>query len=133
MAQPNRDPAPSSELIDEALRLVDALQRKLIIAGVRRGVTNVVSTPPPPKGDVWEQAVAEQTRRDEPPLDQVIDIVRTAAPQVVGHLGRAGSVLVGAVGQAWDVFERAREQAERERRNGSARPDGSRGGADGHH
>ena len=47
----NEDPDP----IDDALRLVGTLQRKLLAAGVRRGVSAV--TNPPTKGDVWEEAI----------------------------------------------------------------------------
>ncbi|GAA3734425.1 hypothetical protein HDA32_003849 [Spinactinospora alkalitolerans] len=119
MAQPNRDPAGSSDIIDDALRLVDALQRKLIIAGVRRGVSGATSQPQR-KGDVWEEAVKEAPGREEPALDQMIGIVRTAGPQVAEHIGRAGSVLFGALGEAWGVVERSRRQAEQQRRDGGS-------------
>ncbi|TDQ52510.1 hypothetical protein [Actinorugispora endophytica] len=109
MAQPNRDQGGSSEVIDDALRLVDALQRKLIIAGVRRGVASVTS-PPPRKGDVWEQAVKEEPRPDGPVLDQVIGIARDTLPELGRHLGAAGSLVFGAMGRTLTAVERSLQQ-----------------------
>ncbi|WP_344968933.1 hypothetical protein [Salinactinospora qingdaonensis] len=126
MAEPNRDSAGSQDIIDDALRLADALQRKLIVAGVRRGVGNTTATPPPSKGDVWEEAVREPEEEEPPALEQVIDIARSAGPEVAGHLGRAGGTLLNALGQAWQVVERSLEQerARREQRDdhGSGEP-----------
>ncbi|MFI6579091.1 hypothetical protein ACIBFB_25160 [Nocardiopsis sp. NPDC050513] len=98
----------SPDLVDDALRLVDGLQRKLLAAGVRRGVSAVTS--PPSKGDVWEEAIRLETRPERPPLSEVLDIVRTSAPQIAGHLGRAGLVMADALGRTWDVVERSLEQ-----------------------
>ncbi|CAM3675958.1 hypothetical protein NOGI109294_08550 [Nocardiopsis gilva] len=115
MAEPNRDTG-SQDIIDDALRLVDALQRKLIIAGVRRGVSSVTS-PPPPKDDVWGEAIRLEQPPEEEPLDRLAGIVRTAAPEVVGHLGKAGAALFGALGETWDVVEKSleKQRADRER------------------
>ena len=124
-----RDPGASADLIDDAIRLVDSLQRKLIIAGVRKGVSTVAS-PPPRTGDVWEQAIREEQQPPpEPALDRLAGVVRTAAPEVAGHLGRAGMALFGAVQESWriasDEFERQRREREereaRERRERQAR------------
>ncbi|MDA2814153.1 hypothetical protein O4J56_26130 [Nocardiopsis sp. RSe5-2] len=120
-----RDPGPSADLIDDAIRLVDSLQRKLIIAGVRKGVSTVAS-PPPRTGDVWEQAIREEQAPPEPALDRLAGVVRTAAPEVAGHLGRAGMALFGAVQESWriasDEFERQRrEREEREEREARER------------
>ncbi|WP_017622310.1 hypothetical protein [Nocardiopsis chromatogenes] len=112
-----RDGGPSADLIDDAIRLVDSLQRKLIIAGVRKGVSTVAS-PPPRTGDVWEQAIREEQAPPEPALDRLAGVVRTAAPEVAGHLGRAGVALFGAVQESWRI---AGEELERQRREREAR------------
>ncbi|MDS1268700.1 hypothetical protein RIF23_00155 [Lipingzhangella sp. LS1_29] len=109
----DRETNASTDIIDDALRLVDTLQRKLIVAGVRRGVSGTTSAPA--KGDVWEEAVKEEPRQEDPPLDQLVQIARTAAPEVAGHLGRAGSTLLGALGESWQVVERSLRQAEQQR------------------
>ncbi|MFC4561530.1 hypothetical protein ACFO4E_06655 [Nocardiopsis mangrovi] len=121
MAEPNRD-SGSQDMIDDALRLVDALQRKLIIAGVRKGVSAATS-PPPRKGDVWEEAIRqEQPEPERPPLEQFFGIVRAKGPEVAGHLGRAGFAFVGAVGETIGVVERALQ------RSGSGTPPQAGGG-----
>lgn len=100
------------DLIDDALRLVDTLQRKLLAAGVRRGVNAV--TNPQPKGDVWEEAIRMESEQERPPLEELADIVRKSAPEVAGHLGRAGLSLAGALGRTWGVVERGLEQGRAE-------------------
>lgn len=97
------------DLIDDALKLVATLQRRLLTAGVKRGVSAVTS-PPPSKGDVWEEAIRLETGTRRPPLEELLDIVRTSGPEVAGHLGRAGLAAVGALGRTWDVVERSLEQ-----------------------
>ncbi|MDE3724257.1 hypothetical protein PWG71_22940 [Nocardiopsis sp. N85] len=98
----------TDDIIDDALRLVDGLQRKLLIAGVKRGVGAVTS--PPPKGDVWEEAVRLEDPEPRPVLEEVFDIVRTSAPEIAGHLGRAGLGVVDALGRTWGVVERSLER-----------------------
>ncbi|WP_046471016.1 hypothetical protein [Allosalinactinospora lopnorensis] len=106
MAEPNRDSASSQNIIDDALRLVDAVQRKLIVEGVRRGISGTNASPPS-KDDVWAEAVKqERSGPERPPLEELMGIVRTAGPQVVGHLGRAGATLAGALGESLGVLER---------------------------
>ncbi|MFC7741656.1 hypothetical protein ACFQXA_12790 [Nocardiopsis composta] len=118
----DRENAASADIIDDALRLVDALQRKLIVAGVRKGVSAATS-PPPRTGDVWEEAIrAEQPQPEEPPLDRFVGVVRTAAPEIAGHLGRAGAALFGALGETWRIVE---GEFERQRREGEARGEGA--------
>jgi hypothetical protein len=97
------------DLIDDALRLVDTLQRRLLVAGVKRGVAAVTS-PPPAKGDVWEEAIRLESEDERPPLEEVLDIVRRSAPEVAGHLGRAGLAAFDALGRTWGVVERSLEQ-----------------------
>ncbi|WP_236567729.1 MULTISPECIES: hypothetical protein [unclassified Nocardiopsis] len=107
------------DLIDDALGLVDSLQRRLLSAGVRRGV-RAVTSPPPGKGDVWEEAIRLESGRRRDPLEEVLDIVRTSAPEVAGHLGRAGLALAGALGRTWGVVERSLEEGRAQaRRDGS--------------
>lgn len=121
MTQPDRDSTGGQDIIDDALKLVDALQRKLIIAGVRRGVSSAVSSPPQ-KEDVWEEAIRqEQPEPEQPPLEQLAGIARTAAPEVAGHLGKAGMALFGALGRTWGVIERSLEEQRAE--SGSERSD----------
>ncbi|MBB6119315.1 hypothetical protein [Nocardiopsis algeriensis] len=99
------------DLVEDALRLVDGLQRRLLVAGVKRGVGAVVA-PPPPKGDVWEEAIRLETATEpRPALEEVLDIVRTSAPEIAGHLGRAGLAVAGALGRTWGVLERSLEQS----------------------
>ncbi|MFJ9556452.1 hypothetical protein ACIRPH_21765 [Nocardiopsis sp. NPDC101807] len=97
------------DLIDDALRLVDTLQRRLLVAGVKRGV-GAVTSPPPSKGDVWEEAIRLESEEERPPLEEVLDIVRRSAPEVAGHLGRAGLAAFDAFGRTWGVVERSLEQ-----------------------
>ncbi|GAB2494914.1 hypothetical protein [Nocardiopsis aegyptia] len=111
------------DLIDDALKLVDSLQRKLVTAGVRRGVSAVTSAPR--KGDVWEEAIRLETKPERPAVEELFDIVRTSAPEVAGHLGRAGLALAGALGRTWDVVERSLEQTASD----AGRPDGDGSGA----
>ncbi|RCV47355.1 hypothetical protein, partial [Marinitenerispora sediminis] len=121
MARPDGDSAGSPDIIDDALRMVGAVQRRLIVAGVRRGVAGATSSSRTP--DVWEQAVREEPGREEPALDQLLGIVRTKGPEVAGHLGRAGVALVGALGETAAVIGRSIERAQRER------PDREKAGA----
>lgn len=116
------------DLIDDALNLVDRLQRKLVTAGVRRGVDVVTSAPA--KGDVWEEAIRLEDPQQKPPLEEFADIVRRSAPEVAGHLGRAGLALADAVGSTWKVVERSLEQA-RDEAEPSAESSRGRDGAGG--
>jgi hypothetical protein len=100
------------DLVDDALRLVDTLQRRLLVAGVKRGVSAV--TNPPAKGDVWEEAIRVETQEQRPPLEEFVEIVRRSAPEVAGHLGRAGLSFADAVGRTWGVVERSFEQGREE-------------------
>lgn len=100
------------DLIGDALNLADKLQRKLVTAGVKRGVDVVTSAPA--KGDVWEEAIRLEDPQQKPPLEEFADIVRRSAPEVAGHLGRAGLALADAVGSTWSVVERSLEQAREE-------------------
>ncbi|OOC54706.1 MULTISPECIES: hypothetical protein [Nocardiopsis] len=122
------------DIVDDALKLVDSLQRRLLAAGVRRGVSAVTS-PPPSKGDVWEEAIRMESDQQRPALEEVLDIVRTSAPEVAGHLGRAGLAMVGALGRTWDVVERSLEQtradAADQRRSGEDPGPGRDGGTAG--
>ena len=111
--RPNNGRSDQPDLIDDALRLVDSLQRKLLVAGVKRGVSAVTS-PPPGKGDVWEEAIRAETRQERPPLEEFVEIVRKSAPEVAGHLGRAGLSFANAVGRTWGVVERSFEQGREE-------------------
>ncbi len=123
MAESNRDTSGSQDLIDDALRLVDALQRKLIVEGVRRGVSGA-SAPASNNDDVWSQAIkAEQPQPDPPPMDQLMGVVRTAGPQVVGHLGRAGASLAGAVSESLGILERSMRQRSNENRSADDQSD----------
>ncbi len=123
----------SPDLIDDALKLVDNLQRKLITAGVRRGVGAVTSAPA--KEDVWEEAIRLEDPRHKPPLEEFGEIVRRTVPEVAGHLGRAGLALADAVSSTWDVLERGLEQsrsdAEAPGESSPDRDDQAKGGASG--
>ncbi|MGQ4270198.1 hypothetical protein [Nocardiopsis changdeensis] len=111
----------TGDIIDDALRIVDGLQRRLLIAGVKRGVGAVTS--PPPKGDVWEEAIRLETEPEPRPLvEEVLGIVRESAPEIAGHLGRAGLGMVGALGRTLGALERS---LERERRASEHAPDTS--------
>ncbi|MDT0328802.1 hypothetical protein [Nocardiopsis lambiniae] len=116
----------TDDIIDDALRLVDGLQRKLLIAGVKRGVGAVTS--PPAKGDVWEEAVRLEDPEPRPVLEEVFDIVRTSAPEIAGHLGRAGLGVVDALGRTWGVVERSLERPASEHAPDTRAPWRSEGG-----
>ncbi|QBI53802.1 hypothetical protein [Streptomonospora litoralis] len=99
----------TQDMIDDALRMVDTLQRRLLVAGVRRGVS--AASAPPPKGDVWEEAIKYEQPQPEPsPLEELLGIARKKAPEVAGHIGRAGIAAVGAFGETLGVVERALER-----------------------
>ncbi|MUL40928.1 hypothetical protein FZ103_06965 [Streptomonospora sp. PA3] len=113
MAEPDRDAdrtdSGSQDIIDDALRMVDSLQRRLLVAGVRRGAT--AASAPPRKGDVWEEALKYEQPQPQPsPLEELMGIARKKGPEVAGHLGRAGIAVVGAVGETLGVVERALER-----------------------
>ncbi|WP_461000560.1 hypothetical protein [Streptomonospora sediminis] len=116
MAEPDRDTGRSTDrnngsqdIIDDALNMVDALQRRLISAGVRRGAAAAAA--PPRKGDVWEEAIKYEQPQPEPsPVQELFGIARKKGPEVVGHLGRAGIAAVGAFGETLGVVERALER-----------------------
>lgn len=99
--------------IGSVLGLVDDVQRKIFSSGVKRGVDSVVSRP---KEDVWGEAIRLEAPEPKPAAEEVFDIVRKAAPEVAGHLGRAGLSLADAVGRTWGVLERSLEQAREEGR-----------------
>lgn len=100
--------------IGSVLGLVDDVQRRIFTAGVKRGVDSVVSRPK--EEDVWGQAIRLEAPEPRPAAEEVFDIVRKAAPEVAGHLGRAGLSLADAVGRTWGVLERSLEQAREEGR-----------------
>ncbi len=104
MTTENKD----GDIVDDALRLVDTLQRRLLAAGVKS------VTAPPKRDDVWGEAIRLESGRERPPAEEVLDIVRTAVPEVAGHLGRAGVAAASALGRTWDVFERSLERTRRE-------------------
>lgn len=127
MAESNRDTSGSQDIIDDALRMVDALQRKLLVEGVRRGA----AAPPSNKDDVWSEAIKrEQPQPEEPPLNQLMGVVRTAGPQVVGHLGRAGATLAGAVSESLGIIERTMREKADESRAGDGGTEGSDGSSE---
>jgi len=99
----------SSDLIDDALKLVGNLQRKLITAGVKRGVGAATSAPS--KEDVWQEAIRLEDPQHKPPLEEFGEIVRRTVPEVAGHMGRAGLALADAVSSTWGVLERSLEQS----------------------
>ncbi|GAA3975393.1 hypothetical protein [Thermobifida alba] len=106
MASSNRDQGSSTEIIDEALRLVDTLQRRLLTAGVRRQVNNLTS-PPPRANDVWAEAIRQETEPEAPVADQLLDIARETLPQVGRHLSAAGALVFGAMSRSLSAVERS--------------------------
>lgn len=114
MTEPNRDreSAGSQDIIDDALRLVDALQRKLLAAGVRRGVAAVTSAPP--KGDVWEEAVSERPGHGASceycPICRLMDAMRGSGVDASEYLDRAAASLKTAAEDVWAAYEQSRGQ-----------------------
>ncbi|WP_017609724.1 hypothetical protein [Nocardiopsis xinjiangensis] len=100
--------------IGSVLGLVDDVQRRLLSAGLKRGVGAAVSGSK--EEDVWGEAIRLEAPEPRPAAEEVFDIVRKAAPEVAGHLGRAGLSLADAVGRTWGVLERSLEQAREEGR-----------------
>lgn len=110
MADQDRQTDDPQDIIDDALHLAETLQRKLVVAGMRRTPSSS-RTRPESSGDVWEEAVKrEQPEQQEKPLDQLAGIARTAGPEVATHLFRAGSTLFTALNQGWGVLERTLEE-----------------------
>lgn len=105
---------PGPDPVDSVLGLVGDVQRRIFAAGVRRGVASVGSRPK--EEDVWGRAIRLEAPEPRPAAEEVFDIVRRAAPEVAGHLGRAGLSLADAVGRTWGVLERSLEQAREEGR-----------------
>ncbi|MBE2999082.1 hypothetical protein IDM40_10265 [Nocardiopsis sp. HNM0947] len=101
--------------IGSVLGLVDDVQRRIFSAGVKRSVDSVVSRPKEQE-DVWGEAIRLEAPQPRPASEEVFEIVRKAAPEVAGHLGRAGLSLADAVGRTWGVLERSLEQAREEGR-----------------
>ncbi|WP_017614354.1 hypothetical protein [Nocardiopsis salina] len=106
------DPDPIGSVLGG---LVDDVQRRIFSAGVKRSVDSVVSRPKEQE-DVWGEAIRLEAPQPKPASEEVFEIVRKAAPEVAGHLGRAGLTLADAVGRTWGVLERSLEQAREEGR-----------------
>jgi hypothetical protein len=123
MAQPDgdRESAGTQDIIDDALRLVDELQRRLLAAGVRRGVA--AATAAPSKGDVWEQAVREDSGHRSScemcPICRLMDALREQGVDVGGLMDRAGSSLRTAAEELRSAYERTQSE------NGERRSAGS--------
>ncbi|TQN32014.1 hypothetical protein FHX37_1939 [Haloactinospora alba] len=115
MVDEDRQTDGSQDIIDDALHLAEALQRKLVVAGMRRSPSSP-ATRAESSGDVWEEAVRrEQPEQQERPLEQLAGIARTAGPEVATHLFRAGSTLFTALNQGWGVLERTLEEQRNQR------------------
>ncbi|WP_232306723.1 hypothetical protein [Thermobifida cellulosilytica] len=106
MASSNRDQGSSTEIIDEALRLVDTLQRRLLAAGLRRQVNNVTS-PRSREEDVWAEAVKPEPEPEVPVADQVLAIARETLPEVGRHLSAAGALVFDAMSRSLSAVERS--------------------------
>ena len=105
MASSHRNQDPS-EIIDEALRLVDAVQRRLLTAAIRRQVQNAAS-PPPRSDDVWAEAIRQETEPEAPLTDQVLDIARETLPEIGRHLSAAGALMFDAMSRSLSAVERS--------------------------
>lgn len=97
----------ATEILDEALRLVDAVQRKLLTAAVRRHVHNVASPPPHSDDDVWAEAIRQETAPEPPLADQVLDIARETLPEIGRHLSAAGALMFDAMSRSLSAVERS--------------------------
>lgn len=112
MTEPNRDRdnGNTNDIIDDALRMVESLQRKLLVAGVRRGVTAVTAAPA--KGDVWEEAIKEAPAHRSScefcPFCRTMDAMRASGIDVSAYMDRAASTMRAAADELWGAYERSR-------------------------
>lgn len=102
---------------EEAAKLAGAIQQR-----VMRGVAGAgMSAATRERDDVWSRATREPDGETSP-LDRLVDIGRTAAPRVAGHLFQAGTALFAAVRDVVDAVEETRPP----RRDPDPGPDPSR-------
>ncbi|QVQ55193.1 hypothetical protein J4H86_05455 [Spiractinospora alimapuensis] len=112
MTEPNRDRenGTTNDIIDDALRMVESLQRKLLVAGVRRGVS--AATAAPSKGDVWEEAVSDapdhRSSCEYCPICKAMDAMRASGVDVSGSMDRVATTLRAAADELWATYERSR-------------------------
>lgn len=94
---------PIGDVGEEAAKLVGAIQQR-VMRGVAGATTGMAASRD--RDDVWSRA----TRPDgeTSPLDRLVDIGRTAAPRVAGHLFQAGTALFAAVRDVVDAVEETR-------------------------
>ncbi|WP_106248667.1 hypothetical protein [Allonocardiopsis opalescens] len=133
-AEPPRtgpEPGPSGEaahgrggdLVDGAARFISTVQRRAVSQGIRYTASAAGrATGLRRSEDVWQRAVREPHDGSEPSvralLDQIAGTVRHRAPEVFGHLGRAGGTVFNALRETVDAVEdyerrlRARREAE---------------------
>lgn len=88
---------------EEAAKLAGAIQQR-----VMRGVAGAgMAAASRERDDVWSRATREP-EDETSPLDRLVDIGRTAAPRVAGHLFQAGTALFAAVRDVVDAVEETR-------------------------
>lgn len=94
---------PIGDIGEEAAKLVGAVQQR-----VMRGVAGAgMSAASRDRDDVWSRATKEPGS-EVSPLDRLVDIGRTAAPRVAGHLFQAGTALFAAARDVIDAYEETR-------------------------
>lgn len=94
---------PIGDIGEEAAKLLGAVQQR-----VMRGVAGAgMSAASRERDDVWSRATKERDGETSP-LDRLVDIGRTAAPRVAGHLFQAGTALFAAVRDVVDAVEETR-------------------------
>lgn len=99
-------------VLDEAVRVMDGLRRRVVRGAIRGAVSGPRDT-----GDVWSKAT-----RDEPfdhiatgsaecrmcPICRAIAAARTSGPDVVDYMVDAGESLMSAAREAMAAYERSR-------------------------
>lgn len=91
---------------EEAAKLVGAVQQRVMrsMSGVAGAGMAAGSRE---RDDVWSRATRDPDGEISP-LDRLVDIGRTAAPRVAGHLFQAGTALFAAVRDVVDAVEETR-------------------------
>ena len=94
---------PIGDIGEEAAKLVGAVQQR-----VMRGMAGAgMAAASRDRDDVWSKATKEPEGQVSP-IERLVEISRTAAPRVAGHLFQAGTALFAAARDVVDAVEETR-------------------------
>lgn len=104
----------SDSVLDEAVRLMDGLRRRVVRGAIRGAMTGSGSQD---SGDVWSKATSEEqfdhiatgsAECRKCPVCRAIAAARTSGPDVVDYVVDAGESLVAAAREAVSAYDRSR-------------------------